>query len=102
MVARLAQHGVDEDLKQRRVFLRLLELLGGVAPREPTDRTGQAGNMEPPRPTIAFRAGPPLAARQHGVLLVVANLLAAVLADVNRTLRIALRPPQLRELQVLD
>src|ERR1039458_8999676 len=62
---RLAQHCVDEDLKQRRVFLRLLELLGGVAPREPTDRTVQAGDMEARRPTIAFRAGAPLAARQH-------------------------------------
>ncbi len=54
---RLAQHGVDEDLKQRRVFLRLLELLGGVAPREPTDRTVQAGDVEARRPTVAFRAG---------------------------------------------
>ena len=36
------------------------------------------------------------------MLLVVANLLAAVLADVNRTLRIALWPPQLRELQDLE
>src|ERR1035438_75996 len=98
----LAQHGVDEDLKQRRVFLRLLELLGGVAPREPTDRTIQAGNMEARRPTIAFRAGAPLAARQHRLLLVVTNLLAAVLADVNRALRIALWPPQLRELEDLE
>src|ERR1019366_832219 len=98
----LAQHCVDEDLKQRWVFLRLLELLGGVAPREPTDRTVQAGDVEARRLAIAFRTGAPLAARQHGVLLVVANLLAAVLANVNRTLRIALWPPQLRELQGLE
>src|ERR1035438_1107626 len=31
----LAQHRVDEHLKQRWVFLRLLELLGSVAPGEP-------------------------------------------------------------------
>ena len=50
----LAQHRVDEDLKQRRVLLRLLELLGGVAPREPPDRRVQAGQMEARRPAIAF------------------------------------------------
>src|ERR1017187_8573842 len=98
----LAQHGVHEDLKQRRILLRLLELLGGVAPREPTDRTVQAGDMEARSPTISFRAGAPLAARQHRLLLMVANRLAAVFADVNRTLRVALWPPQLREFQYLE
>ena len=32
----VVQHGIDEDLEQRRVLLRLLELLGCVRPGEPT------------------------------------------------------------------
>src|SRR5579885_2290475 len=99
---RLAENRVDEHLQQRRILLRLLELLSRVGPREPAYRRVQARQMEASRATIARRALAPFTTRQHPLLLVVVDLLPAVLANVNRILRFALRPPELRELQYLE
>jgi hypothetical protein len=47
------------------------------------------------------RSRPPLALRQHPVLLVILDLAQAVLADVDGTLRLPLGPADLRELENL-
>src|SRR5579872_6945188 len=60
--------------------------------------------MEPGSLVIPSRSRirTPLAARQHPLFLVILDLLPTVLAHIRGFVRLALRPPDLRELQNLE